>query len=67
MSRTVSQRVTRAEHAKVTRWRHECLVEAGYDGSAAAVLADRIDIDLHVAIALVRRGCAPATAVRILV
>lgn len=67
MSRSTLDQLTRSEPARVERWRRERLVEAGYDARDAAALAQRVDVDLHLAVALVRRGCPPATAVRILV
>ena len=47
-------------------WRREALVRAGYDGSAASELAARNDVDLHVAVDLVRGGCPPEMALEIL-
>lgn len=52
---------------QVLGWRIEQLVSAGYDGEAAFTLALDRSIDLHDAIDLVRRGCPPETAVRILI
>lgn len=52
---------------KVISWRLENLLRAGYDLGAAEEIAARRDIDLHQAAELVAvRGCAPATAARIL-
>ncbi len=53
--------------ARVLSWRVEQLLAAGFDGDAAFVLALDRDVDLHEAIELVRRGCPPPTALRILV
>jgi hypothetical protein len=53
--------------AEVMRWRFEKLVEAGYDGPTASTLARSLEIDLDLAVRLVRDGCPPETAVRILV
>ena len=39
---------------------------AGYDIGSALVLASHVEIDLHNASALTRRGCPPDTALRIL-
>lgn len=50
----------------VRRWRVDQLYEAGYPQPAAEELADRPDIDLHVAVDLLRHGCTPETALRIL-
>jgi hypothetical protein len=52
---------------EVVRWRLERLIEAGYPAATASSLAERVQIDLHLAVWLVRNGCPPATAVRILV
>jgi hypothetical protein len=54
------------EQQRVTRWRTEALERAGYSPEAAAVLASRLDVDLHGAIELVEQGCPPETAFRIL-
>ncbi len=53
--------------AKVLGWRIEQLISAGFDSDAAFVLALDRNVDLHEAVALVGRGCPPATAVRILI
>ena len=47
-------------------WRRQELERAGYDGSAAGKIAERMDIDLHFAVDLLRRGCPPETALSIL-
>ena len=54
------------EAERVVNWRRQELERAGYDHVTADRLADRTDVDLHLAIALVRGGCPPETAVRIL-
>lgn len=51
----------------VHRWRLEELVRAGYELRDALVLSRRPEIDLHVAIDLVKHGCPSGTAVRILI
>jgi hypothetical protein len=56
----------RREERSVLGWRYEELVRAGYAEREAMLLADRVDVDLHVAIALLASGCPAATAVRIL-
>jgi hypothetical protein len=55
-----------SEMERVERWRAEALEKAGYDAESAARLATRHDVDLHLAIELVEAGCAPATALQIL-
>jgi hypothetical protein len=60
--------VTRdVELERVEAWRMEELERAGYGPDAATELAQRHDVDLHGAVALIRRGCPPDTAFRILV
>jgi len=54
------------EHERVARWRAEELERAGYAPEAAAELASRSDVDLHLAVDLVEQGCPPETAFRIL-
>lgn len=49
----------------VRRWRFDELVRAGYEDEDALELAFYLDVDLHVAANLVRRGCPSSTAVRI--
>ena len=49
----------------VRRWRFDELVRAGYDDEDAVELAFHLDVDLHLATNLVRRGCPSSTAVRI--
>ncbi len=48
----------------VRRWRFDELVRAGYEEDALE-LAFHLDVDLHVATNLVRRGCPSSTAVPI--
>lgn len=60
-----------AEHAsseleRVEAWRASELIRAGYPTDAALELAARADIDLHDAVQLLARGCAPQLAARIL-
>ena len=54
------------ELERIERWRLEELTRAGYPPDAAAALSGRLDIDLHAAVALIERGCAPEVALRIL-
>jgi hypothetical protein len=65
-NKTVAKRSDR-QAPEVLRWRLERLIDAGYPAATASSLAERVEIDLHLAIRLVRNGCPPATAVRILV
>jgi hypothetical protein len=50
----------------IEAWRAEALERAGYGAAAAAEIAVRHDIDLHVATDLVERGCPADLALRIL-
>jgi hypothetical protein len=50
----------------ILRWRFDVLLRSGYDIASALVLASHVEIDLHDASTLVRRGCPSDTALRIL-
>lgn len=50
----------------ILRWRFDELVRAGYDIGSALLLASHVEIDLHDASSLLRRGCPSETAMRIL-
>jgi hypothetical protein len=63
---TTAEVVTRDEMERVEAWRLEELERAGYGFDAATELSQRHDVDLHAAVALIRRGCAPELALRIL-
>ena len=52
--------------ARVLGWRIEQLIAVGFDSDSAFVLALDRSVDLHEATELVRRGCPPETAFRIL-
>ena len=54
------------ELMRVEAWRSEELERAGYSPAAAARLAARVDVDLHLAIDLVRQGCPHDVALSIL-
>ena len=58
--------IPETEDERVARWRLEQLTRAGYEETAALVLADLVDVDLHLAVDLVRQGCPSDTALRIL-
>jgi hypothetical protein len=51
----------------VLRWRFTELVRAGFAADDALVLATHSHVDIHTAEDLVRRGCPPGTATRILI
>jgi hypothetical protein len=57
---------TETESERIQRWRAQELERAGYDGVDAVQLAGRPDVDLHLAIELLERGCPTGTALRIL-
>jgi len=60
-----AERVDRRE-SEVLRWRFEELRRAGLERADALVLASTVEIDLHLAKRLLRSGCPPETALRIL-
>jgi hypothetical protein len=55
------------EAERVLLWREEELERVGYERDTARDLAERTYVDLHLAMDLMRRGCPPDTALRILV
>ena len=58
--------VESGEDEPVYLWRLEQLLQAGYGERLATEIAGRYEIDLHFAVELRSRGCAPDTAFRIL-
>ena len=56
--------IDETEAEAILRWRSKA-VRSGYDVGSALVLASHVEVDLHDASALPRRGC-PETALRIL-
>jgi hypothetical protein len=66
MNATESELVMDTELGRVVEWRMGELQRAGYDERAARRLAERVDVDLHRAIDLLRTGCPAETALRIL-
>ena len=54
------------ELERIEAWRTEELRRAGYDRKAATTVATRHDVDLHFAVDLLRRGCPPELALKIL-
>ena len=63
---TELQLIEQTEVERIERWRAEELERAGYQPRAAGRLAVRHDVDLHHAIDLLQRGCAPELALKIL-
>ncbi len=55
-----------SESDVVRLWRFDELIRAGYEDDDAIELAFHLDVDLHLATSLVRRGCPSSTAVRIM-
>jgi hypothetical protein len=51
---------------RIEQWRAEELERAGYPVREAAQLAERHDVDLHLAIDLISQGCPISVAVEIL-
>jgi hypothetical protein len=56
-----------AEAELVRIWRMGELERAGYEAAQARELADLTYVDLHLATDLLRQGCAPELALKILV
>lgn len=54
------------EQEIVEDWRARELERAGFPEDLANELAMRADVDLHYAVDLIRRGCQPELAARIL-
>jgi hypothetical protein len=65
MAETTETPIWHDEPARVESWRLHILLEAGYPVHLAERLAGS-EVDLHVAVELVRRGCSPSTAAEIL-
>jgi hypothetical protein len=55
-----------SEVERIEAWRTEELRRAGYDRRSATSLAGRHDVDLHLAVSLLRRGCSQDLALQIL-
>jgi hypothetical protein len=62
----VSEQAVEPERTKVYRWRYRELRKAGYSRYFADLLAEREDVDLHNAVAMLKAGCPPELAVLIL-
>jgi hypothetical protein len=58
--------VVDTESERVTAWRACELLKAGYEPHVAVELAEHGEVDLHLALELVERGCATDLAARIL-
>jgi hypothetical protein len=66
VSATELRELQETEHERVERWREGELARAGYEPSAAAVLAASPEVDLHLAVELLGRGCSEDVALQIL-
>jgi hypothetical protein len=66
MSAVETETIEESETDRVERWRANELERAGFEPDTAHILALRPDVDLHVAVGLIERGCAPALAAEIL-
>ena len=63
---TAQEETRESEPRRVLEWRLAQLRRGGFEPEDAALLASHPEVDLHEALALVRRGCPPKTALRIL-
>ena len=54
------------EQELVESWRATELERAGYPAEVAAELAGRMDVDLHLAVEMLTKGCSPELALNIL-
>ena len=66
MSTTEAEVLYDSELARVIDWRAKELRRAGYDEEVARQIAERLEIDIHRAIDLLKSGCPQDTAARIL-
>ena len=63
---TATELHEQTEAERIEAWRTTELERAGYPRDAAAAIAARFDVDLHLAIDLIGRGCPHELALRIL-
>ena len=63
---TTETPVRLTEQELVEQWRAEELERAGYPPQAAVEIAARTDVDLHLAAALLGKGCSTELALQIL-
>jgi hypothetical protein len=66
MASAARDRLSEVEADEVVRWRKDELRRAGYGERAVRTLAREADVDLHLAIKLLARGCPERVALRIL-
>lgn len=58
--------IDEVEAEAILRWRLDELVRVGFDIGSALIVASHVEVDLHDACDLLRRGCPVETALRIL-
>lgn len=66
MEQVLIQRRHSSEAERVLDWRFDALEAGGYNPVAALALANSPEIDLHVAVGLLAKGCPQDTALKIL-
>ena len=66
MEQALTQRPRSSEAERVLNWRFDVFELAGFNPVAALALANSSQVDLHVAVGLLRNGCPEDTALRIL-
>ena len=66
MASAARERLSEVEADEVLRWRKEELRRAGYGERAVRTLARETEVDLHLAIKLLARGCPERVSLRIL-
>jgi hypothetical protein len=66
MTAAETQLVFDTEVERIEQWRAEELERAGYPVKEATRLAERHDVDLHLAIDLISQGCPVPVAIEIL-
>jgi hypothetical protein len=54
--------IDETEAEMILRWRFDELARSGYDVDSALLLASHVEVDLHEASTLLRRGCPTETA-----
>ena len=62
----VEPQVRQSSPDEVGRWRLKELLRAGYTWDQGVLIACRPDVDLHLAVRLLEKGCPAETAIRIL-
>ena len=66
MSKAQLESLDSTEAGEIVGWRFDRLVRAGYAEVDASKVARQVEVDLHLAMRLLERGCPAATALRIL-